>query len=47
MLVAANCLSMSRLTLESAFSQIPLRMNARSPFLANKRSDDSDLAIRK
>jgi hypothetical protein len=33
----------SRLTLQSAFRQIALRMNARSPF-ANKRSDDSDLA---
>ena len=34
----------SRLTLQSAFRQIALRMNARSPFPANKRSDDSDLA---
>jgi hypothetical protein len=34
----------SRLTLESASKQIALRMNARSPFLSNKRSDNSDLA---
>jgi hypothetical protein len=34
----------SRLTLQSASRQIELRMNARSPFPANKRSDDSDLA---
>jgi hypothetical protein len=34
----------SRLTLQSAFRQIALRLNARSPFPANKRSDDSDLA---
>jgi hypothetical protein len=35
---------LSRLTLQSAFRQIALWMNARSPFPANKRSDDSDLA---
>jgi enolase len=35
--------AIARLTLDSA-SKIALRMNARSPFLANKRSDDSDLA---
>ncbi len=33
-----------RLTLESASTQTALRMNARSSFPANKRSDDSDLA---
>jgi hypothetical protein len=32
---------MSRLTLNSASKQIALRMNARSPFLADKRSDNS------
>jgi hypothetical protein len=34
----------ARLTLESASRQIALRVSARSPFPANKRSDDSDLA---
>ena len=34
----------SRLTLESASRQIAISMNARSPFPANKRSNDSDLA---
>ena len=44
MLVAADCLSISRLTLESASRQIVFRMNARSLFHANEGSDDSDLA---
>ena len=35
----------SHLTLESAFSQILVRRNARSPFPANKRSGDSGSGI--
>ena len=34
----------SRLTLESTYRQIALRMDATCPFLANGRSDNSDLA---
>ncbi len=33
----------SRLTLQSAFRQIALRLNARSPLRRQNRSDDSDL----
>ena len=44
MLAAATVLSISRLTLESTYRQIALRMDATCPFPANKRSDDSDLA---
>ena len=44
LLTSINDSLISRLTLESAFRQIALPMNARSPFPANKCSDNSDLA---